>query len=531
MKSPELFGVIKIELKELINNNYKIENTDLNYYIVRQQYNQLFRQIKRIKGNIKNNIIKDVVFLDCKSYKNYEPELRYILENGFIINNTKYRFYGKSASMGRGGVIGFLSDSIYDEIDKVAMMGLKIEKTVLSKFEAYKHLMFSSCFCIEEKLPYMIVVDDYEKVIPNVHIKYVDEEEIPYKDKVTGEDKVFKQKVIKEGYKDIKINTNDGTGLCTLEIAERWGEYLELVKTPCAFMLRLPYVKGIVVAFDFKKYLKEKGITQIKDIWGKYHNIDKIDIVFTKSQYKGIKYFKKSGTYSDWLDYLKSLKKNHHCLGISKWNFSFEEEPKMQRINYQILQTLDITEDDIWEMSEYTRNWIEKILKGDLLYTYNYLGLHGEKVKASNNYMRAILLNPNMLNDLKVKYYLKGILEKTIDELKIGKMYVEGCFKMLIPDLIMLTEHIGGLEPKGILKAGEMYSKAHEGEYILNRNPHICKSEHVILNAVNNEVTKKWFSHIEGCCMINGYDITAPRLNGADMDKESLSLYMETYIE
>ena len=137
-------------------------------------------------------------------------------------------------------------------------------KTVLSKFEAYKCLLLSSCFCIEENLPYMILVPDYENTIKDVSIKYVDEEIKHYIDKGTGEEKSYAEKVIKEGIRDIEGNCiNDGSGLCSIEQAKKWQEYLDINYTPCAFMLRIPYVKGIAIAVDFKSFYKEKGISQI----------------------------------------------------------------------------------------------------------------------------------------------------------------------------------------------------------------------------------------------------------------------------
>lgn len=538
MKSPELYSILKLSLQNFIEkeeviiedqnhtckkkkehflkNEITLSKKELNQYKIKQQYNHLFRIIKNNK-EVLNNYIEDVVFVDCSNNSNYKKELDGILKYGISINNIKYKYWGKSASMSRNGILGFVSEKMYDIVESHAMMEIKFEKTILSKFEAYKCLLLSSCFCIEEELPYMIVVDDYETVVKDVNIRYVDEKEIKYIDKNTNEQKIFKEKVIKHGRKDIQNCVNDGSGLCSMEIAKKWSseEFLDIGYTPCTYMLRVPYIKGITIAVDFKKYYKDNGITYIKDIWGETHKVDDIDIILTKSQYKGYKYFKQNNDYSDWKRYLSLLKKYNYCIGISKWNYSHENEPKMTRANYQTIQTLDISTEDLKEMSKYTRNWVEKILSGNLLYIYKYLGI-SEKTMPTNNYMKAILLNPHMVNDIKIRSYLYNLLKKTIDEIKIGKIYIKGAFKTLIPDVIMMLEYIGGLPVKGCLSEGEMYAKDHQGEYILNRNPHICRAEHVVLNAINNKQTKKWLSHLENVCMVNGYDVTAQSLNGAD---------------
>ena len=524
MKSPKLFNLIKISLQDLIKHSYKLDTSTLNELkmkeiILSQQNNQLFRLLEKYyPENNANNFIKDVVFVDCSNNKNYQKELKHLLKYGFIINGIEYKFYGKSASHGRSGVIAALSKEVFDFIDTRAMMGVQINKTVLSKFEAYKHLLFSSCFCLECELPYMIVVKDYKNVIKNVDINYVDEIEKTYECKETGDAKIWKEKIIKEGIKDIDIIVNDGAGLISKEYSIYLQQLLDIKYTPSYYMLRMPFIKGISINFDFKSFYKEREIDTITDVWGKVHKVQDIDIILTESQYKGLKYFKNTGTYEDWEEYLRRVKEYDFCLGIAKWNYSHQEEPKMTRANYQILQSLNCTTKDLIDMSAYTREWIENILNGDLLYIYNYLGLNGYDVKPSNNYMRAILLNPGMLEDIKMKHYLNSLLQKTIDEIKVGKIYIKGAFKTIIPDLIYMAEYIGGLTPKGILKKGEMYAKEHEGEYVLNRNPHITASESRILSAINNDTTEKWLSHLENICMVNSYDVTAPALNGCDFD-------------
>lgn len=547
LRSPDLYTILKVPLqsfceyyeekKEYIDKNDKPKNKkikkhkfkmdielsekDLDEFEIKQQYNHLFRIIinyyKQKDIHIENRI-DDVLFIDCKNNKNYQAELDYILRNGVIVNGKEFKYWGKSASMSRQGILGLVSVDLYSHVEEYAMMEIKFNRTVLSKFEAYKCLLLSSCFCIEEDLPYMIVVPDYENTIKDVSIKYVDEEIKHYIDKKTGEEKSYAEKVIKEGVMDIEDNCiNDGSGLCSMEQAEKWARYLDIEYTPCAFMLRIPYVKGIAIAVDFKKFYKEKDITHIKDLWGKEHKVEDIDIILTESQYKGKKYFKQNDNYSDWRNYLDLLKKYNYCVGISKWNYSHDKEPKMTRCNYQTLQTLDITTEDLINMSAYTRTWIEKILSGDMLYVLRYLGLSEETIP-ENIYMKSILFNPQMKDDIKIRSYLYGLLRKTIDEIKIGKIYVKGAFKILIPDVIFMMEYIGGLEPIGCLRKGEMYAKEHKGVYVINRNPHLSKSEHVLLNAVNNDSIKKWCSNLENVCMLNSYDITAKRLNGADFD-------------
>ena len=192
----------------------------------------------------------------------------------------------------------------------------------------------------------------------------------------------------------------------------------------------------------------------------------------------------------------------------------------MTRGNYQILQDLDLPYDEFRTLADDSIEWFEKITSGDPVYTYCFLGMKADKHKALNDYCAAILKNPEMMNEDGVRNYIVNLLGKYRDEMKCGKLWLKGSFCFLVPDLIMLAEHIGGLPLVGALQADEFYRFNRDGqlfgEHLIERNPHICKSEHVILKGVTNELLDKYCSHLVNTCMINVRSITPQRLNGAD---------------
>ena len=84
-------------------------------------------------------------------------------------------------------------------------------------------------------------------------------------------------------------------------------------------------------------------------------------------------------------------------------------------------------------------------------------------------------------------------------------------------------EHAFGLSVQGCLKYGECFTQSvHDGIYdtevIIERNPHLAKSEHCVLQGVDNELCRKWLGHLYNCVFLNTYDITCSRLSGADYD-------------
>lgn len=519
--SPELFDIMKFKLRDLIENDYKLilDFEQEIYYKVKQQHNMVFRHINKITDN-STNFIRDICFVDCNNFKKYIDELTYILYNGFYVNDIHFKMFGKSASMSRNGIIAFVNAEIYEELNAIAMMDLEIKNTVISKFEAYKNLLFSSCYFTDGQLPNIVIVDDVERNIKDCFIKYVVEKQISWEDKDTGEVRSGNIKDIDEGHKDVMISPSDGAGIHSPNMSEHWANQVGIGYIPSVFMIRMPYMKGLSVEVDFKQFYRDNGISKIKDIWGVEHNVEDIDCIWTKSLYKGIKYFKKYGDYRDWERYLEKFKKYNHVLGISKWNFRTEDEPIYTRVNYQYLQTLQIKKEEMLQMAEYTKQWIERIISGDELYTYKFLGISANNLNPTNKYMKALMLHSDMLKDPKVKEYLYSLVRKYIDDIKIGKIWIKGNFKIAVPDLVMLMQYIGGLEPNGCLKANEFYATdLDEEEYLIDRNPHICPSEHAILRSTKNEYTKKYFGRLQNICMLNSYDITMKRLNGCDYDK------------
>ena len=274
---------------------------------------------------------------------------------------------------------------------------------------------------------------------------------------------------------------------------------------------------------DYEKFFEERGVRFITDIWGVQHDVSPGSeplMILTEGQYKGYSYFNKTGTIADWEEYWYQFKKYNHCFGIAKWQFDSDIEPLMTRGNYQILQDLELTYDEFKTLATPSIDWFEKITDGDPVYTYCFLGMFADKHKALNDYCAAILKNPAMLQEEGVRTYIVNLLSKYRDDMKCGKIWLPGSFKFLAPDLIMLMEHIGGLPLEGALGADEFYCfdrrGVMNGERLIERNPHICKSEHVILNATNSPLLEKYCSHLVNVCMLNCKSITPQRLNGAD---------------
>lgn len=526
--APPLYKVRKIPFKEIANAslNLEISKEMMEKYEILQQDNSLFRQIRLVTG--KNNKFNPyLIFVECSGHNSREEQFSDMILNGFKLNGKLYVISERSASMTRNSMLSFIDASIAEEIDERISMGLDFsdKTTVLSKYYAYRGLMLSSCHCLENWIPKIIIIPDYYRVIPNQTIKYVYDKETTFIDK---SDKLrnWTQKDITQGIRDITINCFDGCGIHHPAITEKVKQMLNSKTDPTSILWRMPMTKGVTHEVDYVQFYKDRGIESIKDIWGHEHSVlpDSTPmIIMCESMYKGYKYFNKTNTYADWMEYWSQFNKYDHCVGIAKWNFSIEEEPVYTRANYQILQDLKLPYEQFERLADYSIHWIEKIIDGDMFYTYCFLGLLMDRHKPINEYGKAILKNPEMLKEKGVRDYIVSLIQKHIDELKCGKLFVKGCFKFLCPDLIMLMEHAAGIETNGFLNNDEFYCRDYQGEIIgervIERNPHICHSEHAILTGVKNEKYTNYFKRLVNVAMVNSKSIIMQRLQGADVDK------------
>ena len=172
MFSPKLYRVSKIPLKHILADDldFEIESEENNIYSVLQQDSPLLRQI-RILTNDHSKYNPYIIFVDAKGGKSNHEGLERIIAEGFHFNNRHFTLSERSASMVRTSILSFVDSRYIDQINAIVSMGLTVNKTVLSKWFAYRGLMLSSSHCLEGWKPKIIVVPDCYATIKNQRIK------------------------------------------------------------------------------------------------------------------------------------------------------------------------------------------------------------------------------------------------------------------------------------------------------------------------------------------------------------------------
>ena len=170
-----------------------------------------------------------------------------------------------------------------------------------------------------------------------------------------------------------KANYTDGYGL----IAPAWGKTLNQLRKSRkpeefyhrAWILRLPFVKGMALECDFQKYFEAHGVTKITDLFGNERDVKNLRLILTKSMFKGLFLFehRKSGKKdkgakyeNTWKEYLCRLKENELSMVIT----GNDTAPgRITSLSYQNMSTLLPEQERLERMQQPLKEKREEMLR------------------------------------------------------------------------------------------------------------------------------------------------------------------------
>ena len=219
------------------------------------------------------------VLIQKKTESIFRPE-------GITLNfghgEMRYLAFERSGSMSRNATLSIVRADIYEELYRRMMVGMTIGDCQLSKFYAYNGLLFSGGTRIETDLLWeqdgIVVIDNPTAVYPDIDVITVED--------TTGVGNVRNYERV-EKKSDIKVTLFDGEGLISPEFAEEIDKKFCGKHIHTSFQIRMPYIKGMVHEVDFHGLLREATVTEITDMWGISHPIERVRMILTKSQFKG----------------------------------------------------------------------------------------------------------------------------------------------------------------------------------------------------------------------------------------------------
>lgn len=430
---------------------------------------------------------------DTKAYKQ-------ICKHGFMCNGEKYVRLLCGAGMGRRATVSFCQQKIYDQLDEILRCGLIIDEINIAKYNAYYGLYMSGVYDVTT--PRFVVIPDCEIPITGDKVDFIVDDK-----KITPAGEEVDCRRVEERDFVFEANVFDGAGMISPEMAYKWSKDLELDYIPSNFIIRSAFIKGLVAVFDFHKFAEVNGKSVIKDCYGQEHDVKDIDVVLTVSQFKMWKKYASLEEYNGYVNYYG------HVWGVSKIPKKVDKEYSL--INYQYIQTLDLDDQGIADLTAYTEDWLNKICSGDELYTklFTY-GVGSEKQSVDkalshtdSGYLKAMCVDFDLFDDDYIKRKVYQLAQKKIDDAKIGRLWVRGNYQSMIPDPYAMAQHAFGLEVTGLLPKGCHYSQfwVDRGveEIDCLRSPMVDASEHKVSKVIFNDDIACWFQYLYSGVVMN----------------------------
>lgn len=432
---------------------------------------------------------------------------------GFSINGVRYkRLLGTNGGI-KNSTIVFVSEKCVDELRRRIDNGRDMNKALVpAKLEAYKALTCSASTPVSLPKGIAVVDDCFTKFRSDV---------------IFLTDECDDEPIIEvRDNEEVELDASDGFGMMTPALAARWSEELELGHLVSGVNTRFSFEKGMVFTFDFVDFADKHcgGNYIIKDAWGNDVDIRNIELVLTTSMVK------LWDSYDSCEDYISKSLNNGYTFGVAK---TCPEELESERsLNYQFIQSYDLSDEDIDELISPTMNEIKDILSGDWRKTVLFLrgaGLNESNVgRIRDDYIKAIMIDQRVLDDPFVQNNIYQLIRNRINEAKVGVLKVHGNYSIVSGDPYALCQSIFGLEITGLLKANEIYNK-YWSDYGSDklacfRAPMTCHNNIRLVYPQNNDSVNYWYQYMTTCTIFNCWDTATAALNGMDFDGDLVML-------
>lgn len=431
--------------------------------------------------------------------------------DGFSVNGMKYyRFIGSPNQVKKCTVM-YCREDIRDYLNGLVENGRRSDyKIVPAKYEAYKALTLSGS--------YPVTNTDRILVVNDLITHFT--EDVIYLDNSESDEPVMQYKTA-----EIELDESDGYGLISPEMAQIWSDDMHLDYLMSGCCIRYAFTKGMVATFDFKEFARVHNKRIVTDVWGKEHDIFDIDLVLTTSM------LKLWSAYDSIDEYIQKCHENMYTLSVTK--VTPKELDEVRTLNYQYIQSYNLTNEEIKELYSLTVNEIKDIIHYDRKKTL--LFLKGMKITEENaigedDWIKAIQICPEMMNDPYVINRVSSLIAKKIKDAEIGILKAHGNYAIIVGDPYALCQHIFKLDVDndnyGLLKSGEIYhqfwSKKNTKEVVCFRSPMSCHNNIRKMAVVENEDMNYWYRYCPNLMLLNCHDSFCEAENGCDKDSDIL---------
>lgn len=511
------------EIKKEIKSIKKLENTYENKKKINDLYNELYEK----------QFQQDYLMLIMDSPQDYRNACKNKFSITIDYGNRKetvtyVRLLGTAGSIKKSTIM-FINENKHDEIMRRINNGRYVGPKEGEPVKTHNGIELGYKFIPAKLSAYFALQCSASISVPWPRIIVVDDAEVKFTDKVRtvecsgNEENPIWPKVSDPQYKEIDANVSDGMGFISPEMSAIWAKELKEGDEPLSgYNTRCAFVKGMVFTVPFVQFAEEVAHTYIiTDAWGDKRDIRDVDVILTTSM------LKLWDSYDGFEDYYQNCMKNEYDFCIAK--SSPRELRNVHTTNYQYLQDFTFTDEQINDLVAPTVAKIKECLGLDWKKLILYMcgtGLDEKNVLNMDPMCKSIMANPELVKDPYVRSKVNRMIQKRINSAKIGVLDVAGDYAILGNDPYSLLQKIFGMEITGLMKAGECYHKywTDKGvdEIVLFRAPMTSHENVQKLKVVASDEMQKWYKYIKTCCLINSWDTTAMRLNGADYDSDTV---------
>lgn len=475
--------------------------------------------------------VREIVNVEVDGRKS---DFRRFCVKGFDLNGAHYVYLCSGSGQIRRNTATFIREDMKGPVAKALNCGLdeKTDEFVLAKYTAYFALSFSSILWV--RTPRVCVIKDFFRTVKDQEVDFIVRDSADPKEEARLERRVM----------DIELNCADGQGLIDPGFAKLWAEDMQLPFQPCSFVARSAFIKGNLATFDFRAYAHEHGIDTIRDKWGAEYPIDEIDVLISESQFKTHKY------YSSWEEYKGYAERGRIRWGVARYNK--ERDAESTQANYQYIQALTLSDEDVAGLVRPTVDWIHRICSGDELPAMLYMlgavdpGSDPDRAyrrlysSAQTTAMKAVVKNADFLRDSYVVGKIRKNIKEAIQRAKLGRVWIRGNYQFMVSDPVAQCQAALGLDPVGVVPANHIWCDfwrkrlEAEGQSLdpppkgacgpgpwvdVCRSPMISQHEHDPSTVmIGSAEADRWLHHMYSGCILSTYDTATARLEDADFD-------------
>ena len=292
-------------------------------------------------------------------------------------------------------------------------------------------------------------------------------------------------------------------------------------------LLRKNFFKSCCFNTNIQEFFKNNNITEIKQLNGftLAQRVEDIKLITTPSSIKYLKF----GTLKQWL---KNIDSTFGVVKHEKKTHFFDGT--MVQSHYQLINTLQMTKEEVKEFIQPSLDYMY-LLKTEPAAVRDYMKYSDEhefdsnKLKTKNEIIYQLMgLNEKFANTKWYKDFVNELIKSYKRNLKSGHVLIEGNYSTLLGNPYeLLLQTIREFNGESVLGKGNVHTTRFPyGKKILgSRSPHVCVSNILLANNVENELIDKYFNLTDEIICVNSIgENILERLNGADWIKSKSAL-------